>query len=133
MKRIKRTLWLAAVCLGAVTARAEGLVLTQAVQVLKLSIAEAQSGLPVVLRGVLVRGGERASDTTVHAVIHDASGSVVVRADVSQAGLLARTNIMEVRGVTRRDGFAAIESSRQGRNPDSEAGDVRGIDDGAAG
>ena len=113
MKRIKRTLWLAAVCLGAVTARAEGLVLTQAVQVLKLSIAEAQSGLPVVLRGVLVRGGQLASDTTVHAVIHDASGSVVVRADVSQAGLLARTNIMEVRGVTRRDGFAAIVVARE--------------------
>ena len=105
MKPVFCMLLFAAICLKTVTAEAESLALTEAAQVLKLSISEAQTGVPVSLRGVVISGHELDSGT---AVIQDDSGSIFVRASASQAGLLARTNRVEVSGVTDSGEFAPI-------------------------
>src|ERR1022692_4826154 len=96
---------IAAICLEQVVARADSMVLTQAVQVLTLPIEEAQAGLPVRLRGTVISGHELEPGT---AVIHDESGSVFIRVSGDQANFLTRTNLLEISGVTGSGEFAPI-------------------------
>lgn len=94
-----------AICLPRVVVRADSQVLTQAVQVLKLPIEEAQAGLPVRLRGTVISGHELDPGT---AVIHDESGSIFIRVSGDQANFLARTNLLEISGITGSGEFAPI-------------------------
>lgn len=85
------------------SACAESLVLTQAVQVLNLSIAEANSNLPVRLRGVVISGRDLPDG---QAVINDGSASIYIIGDPSLAQHLARTNLVEIEGVSDPGEFA---------------------------
>jgi signal transduction histidine kinase len=105
MKPVFCILLFAAICLKTVTAQTASLALTEAAQVLKLSISEAQTGAPVLLRGVVISGHELDSGT---AVIQDDSGSIFVRGSASQAVFFARTNRVEIRGTTGSGEFAPI-------------------------
>jgi len=103
---IFRILLIATVCLTTIGAPAQTLVLTQAVQVLNISIAQAQSKLPVHFRGVIVSGQELESGT---AVIHDGSNSVFIRTSIpSVRNLFARTNELEISGETAPGQFSPI-------------------------
>ena len=82
-------------------AAADSLVLTQAVQVLKLSGDGARAKVPVRLRGVVISGRDLPDG---QAVINDGSGSVYVFCDpplvASLAPALVRTNLVEIQGVS---------------------------------
>jgi signal transduction histidine kinase len=83
--------------------RADSLVLTQAVQVLKLSVEEAKSKIPVRLRGVVLTGRDLSAGT---AVIGDDTGSIYIYGSPSFASSLLRTNLVEVEGVSDAGEFA---------------------------
>jgi signal transduction histidine kinase len=92
-----------AFCLMAISSLAESLVLTQAVQVLRLPIEEAQKKLPVVLRGVVITGNDLSPGT---AVVSDGTAAIYVYGNESFARSLARTNLVEVEGVSDPGEFA---------------------------
>ncbi len=100
-----RILSIACLGLAPLTTPAESLVLTQAVQVLKLSLAQAQSNMPVHLRGVVISGQELDPGT---AELVDATGGIFIRASSVQPMLLARSNVLDVTGVSGPGEFAPI-------------------------
>jgi signal transduction histidine kinase len=93
-------------------AQAESLVLTQAVQVLKLSLDQAKAGMPVRLRGVVISGRELDAGT---AEIVDEKGGVFIRVRGEQTKFLTRSNLLEVNGVAGLGEFAPIVVARDVR------------------
>jgi signal transduction histidine kinase len=96
-------LWLPILFAATLSACAESLVLTQAVQVLNLSIEEAKSNLSVRLQGVVISGRDLPAG---QAVINDGSASIYIFGDSLLARRLARTNLVEIEGVTQPGEFA---------------------------
>jgi signal transduction histidine kinase len=98
-----RALLLGALVPQGFAAPAESLVLTQAMQVLRLSVEEAKQKVPVRLRGVVITGRDLPDGM---AVVHDDSGSVFVLGAPAMARALTHTNLVELRGVADPGEFA---------------------------
>ncbi len=104
--------FLAAISLLTEPALSQSPVLTQAAQVLDLSIVESQKALPVQLRGVVISGREMEAGT---AVIRDLSGAVYIRTTGLAPGMLSRANEVEVSGVTSAGEFAPTVVAKEVR------------------